>query len=303
MSKNIPMIPTSLPYVGVGRNFLTPDLLEKGEVAEYWRDVAARSYVIPRRGVVPDAYLEPEEEIAPTIGLGIAPRMSRDDIDKCPYDLVERTYIRAEDSLERLIDVEIFKVLNAAIEQDHMIESIDGVSIEMFLEAKAMIEKHDLLCKNILMHPLMFAKIRAWQHPDITFFSDAEWKISGKRGVFFESDIYVSVMAPKNTVYFAAPKEFVGVLPIEYEKQIEEYLDSPRNRVGRTYRSKMGFMVIQAYALSRICCTSGYKIHTSSNDTNNNSYKIDSTGKIEPSQNRFNDDYIDGNYVGGDKPT
>jgi len=46
-------IKTSLMYQAIGRKLLMVDELPQGALARYERDVAVKSYVIPKRGSVP----------------------------------------------------------------------------------------------------------------------------------------------------------------------------------------------------------------------------------------------------------
>ena len=54
-------IKTSLMYQAIGRKLLMVDELPQGALARYERDVAVKSYVIPKRGAVPaEARLGPD---------------------------------------------------------------------------------------------------------------------------------------------------------------------------------------------------------------------------------------------------
>ena len=54
-------IKTSLMYQAIGRKLMMVDELPQGALARYERDVAVKSYVIPKRGGVPSAEVEAEE--------------------------------------------------------------------------------------------------------------------------------------------------------------------------------------------------------------------------------------------------
>ena len=59
-------IKIALEYQAIGRKLLMVDELPQGALPRYERDVAVVSYVIPKRGSVPDMLVEAEELLVPT---------------------------------------------------------------------------------------------------------------------------------------------------------------------------------------------------------------------------------------------
>ncbi len=118
-------IKTSLMYQAIGRKLMMVDELPQGALARYERDVAVKSYVIPKRGGVPSAEVEAEELLVPTIELAAHPQIRLNEIRQRRFYIVDRAQVRAKDSLQRQEDTEVFKVLNAGVPTDQSI-SVSG---------------------------------------------------------------------------------------------------------------------------------------------------------------------------------
>ena len=104
-------IKTSLMYQAIGRKLMMVDELPQGALARYERDVAVKSYVIPKRGGVPSAEVEAEELLVPTIELAAHPQIRLNEIRQRRFYIVDRAQVRAKDSLQRQEDTEVFKVI------------------------------------------------------------------------------------------------------------------------------------------------------------------------------------------------
>ena len=82
-------IKTSLMYQAIGRKLLMVDELPQGALARYERDVAVKSYVIPKRGAVPSAEVEAEELLVPTIELAAHPQLRLNEIRARRFYIVD----------------------------------------------------------------------------------------------------------------------------------------------------------------------------------------------------------------------
>ena len=61
-------IRTSLDYQGIGRKLLVVDPLPQGALPIYDKDVDARSFILSKRGQVPDQIIEGDRIQVPTFG-------------------------------------------------------------------------------------------------------------------------------------------------------------------------------------------------------------------------------------------
>ena len=138
-------IKTSLMYQAIGRKLFMVDELPQGALARYERDVAVKSYVIPKRGGVPSAEVEAEELLVPTIELAAHPQIRLNEIRQRRFYIVDRAQVRAKDSLQRQEDTEVFKVLNAGVPTDQSISVSGTLQPENINLALTLIEEHELM--------------------------------------------------------------------------------------------------------------------------------------------------------------
>jgi hypothetical protein len=245
-------IKTSLMYQGIGRKLLMIDELPQGALPRYERDIAVKSYVIPKRGMVPSSVVEAEELLIPVIELATNPTIKMNEIRQRRYYIVDRAQVRAKDSLQRQEDVEVFKVVNAAIPADHSISVSGTLQPENINLALTLIEEHELVGAKIVLHPQRYKDIRTWGKD---FFDEATQRdilMTGLYGHIYSADIHVSTMAPKNSVYVLAPAQYVGAMPVRQDITVVPADDPRKLRLGWVVFEELGFGVINDYSLSRI---------------------------------------------------
>jgi len=245
-------IKTSLMYQAIGRKLLMVDELPNGALARYERDVAVKSYVIPKRGSVPDALVEAEELIVPTIELAAHPTIRLNEIRARRFYIVDRAQVRAKDSLQRQEDVEVFKVINAAIPTDHSISVSGTLQAENINLALTLIEEHELIGAKIVLAPQRYKDIRGWGKEVYDEATQRDILMTGLYGHIYSADIHVSTMVPKNAVYVLAPAQFVGAMPVKQDITVLPADDPKRLRLGWVVYEEIGFAVINDYALSRV---------------------------------------------------
>jgi len=94
-------IKTSLLYQAIGRKLLMVDELPQGALARYERDIAVKSYVIPKRGSVPTSEVEAEELLVPTIEIAANPSIRLNEVRQRRFYIVDRAQVRAKDTIQR----------------------------------------------------------------------------------------------------------------------------------------------------------------------------------------------------------
>lgn len=263
MSKSIPMIPTSEPYSPIGHLLLANDTLKPNEMPKYQRDIAMKAYVVGRRGETPTTIVEPEELLIPPIEISSKPTIKEDEMGKCDYDIAERIDVRCRDTMNRQIDVEVLKVINAAASNDHSIK-VDKPSWQAVAKACTKVEEHELTVHYIVMHTNVFNQLDELGHKDYIRADhkseDTDKHIGGylsrMRGT---ATILVSTMVPKNAVYILANPLYVGVLvrtklrnEDESGMQVSEGYEAEKSRQFWVYRKVYGFGVINDYAIARV---------------------------------------------------
>jgi hypothetical protein len=245
-------IKTSLMYQAIARKLLMVDQLLQGQLARYERDVATKSYVIPKRGSVPSAEIEAEEILVPTIEIAANPTIRLNEVRQRRFYIVDRAQVRAKDSLQRQEDVETFKVLNAAVPAAQSISVAGTLQPENVNLALTLIEEHELIGAKIVVHPQRYKDIRTWGKDFYDEATQRDILMTGLYGHLYSADIHVSTMVPKNAVYVLAPAQFVGALPVRQDITVLPADDPKRLRLGWVIYEEIGFAVINDYSLSRI---------------------------------------------------
>lgn len=222
-------------YVPIGRELLLTGTIGKGELARITRDIATRAYVIPKRGAVPDMIAEAEDVVIPTFEIATNP-MARivDGISKERLEKVGRKTVAMQE------DMEVFKALSVAVPEDHTIYCKEKELKKAFRTGVAMIEDHLLSVDKVVCH---------------TFRRDKYSRLVEKYNLKNPSKpikLMISVMCPRNTAYFLAPKEYVGRMPIRQEMTVIDADDPKALRLGIVVFEEIGIGIVNEYATSQV---------------------------------------------------
>ena len=245
-------IKTSLMYQAIGRKILMVDELPQGTLARYERDVAVKSYIIPKRGSVPTSEVEAEELLVPTVEIAANPSIRLNEVRQRRFYIVDRAQVRAKDTIQRQEDVQVFKVVNAAVPPVQSISVSGTLQPENINLALTLIEEHELIGAKIIVHPQRYKDIRTWGKEFYDEATQRDILMTGLYGHLYSADIHVSTMVPKNAVYVSAPAQFVGAIPVRQDITVLPADDPKRLRLGWVVYEEVGFAVINDYALSRV---------------------------------------------------
>ena len=245
-------IKTSLMYQAIGRKILMVDELPQGTLARYERDVAVKSYIIPKRGSVPTSEVEAEEILVPTIEIAANPSIRLNEVRQRRFYIVDRAQVRAKDTIQRQEDVQVFKVVNAAVPPVQSLSVSGTLQPENINLALTLIEEHELIGAKIVVHPQRYKDIRTWGKEFYDEATQRDILMTGLYGHLYSADIHVSSMVPKNAVYVTAPAQFVGAIPIRQDITVLPADDPKRLRLGWIVYEEVGFAVVNDYALSRV---------------------------------------------------
>jgi hypothetical protein len=245
-------IKIALEYQAIGRKVLMVDELPQGALPRYERDIAAVSYVVPKRGSVPDVMIEAEELLVPTFEIACNPTVRLNEIRARRYYIVDRAQVKAKDAIQRQEDLEVFKAISVSVSTDNTVTVAGNLTPDNVNMALALIEQRELIGAKILVHPFRYKDIRAWGKD---FFDEATQRdviMSGLYGHVWTADIHVSTMVPKNSVYVLAPPEFVGAMPVRQDITVLPADDPKTLRLGWVVYEEIGVAVINDYACAKI---------------------------------------------------
>jgi hypothetical protein len=223
------------PYQPIGRKLLWAKNIGESTPANIRRDIACISYVIPKKGSVPDMLAVEEYLMIPTFEIATNPLSKiRDDISKDRLEECGRQSIQIQE------DREILKAIDLAVMDSHIITCTEKEVKKAFNIGVALIEEHLLTVDKVVCHPYRRAAF------------SKRVKSYNKKNPDNQLDLLVSVVCPRNTAYFLAAKEYVGRMPIRKDITVLDADDVKAMRAGVLIFEEIGIGVAQDYAISKI---------------------------------------------------
>ncbi len=248
----------ALEYQAVGRKLLMIDELPQGAYARYEKDVRAVAHVLPRRGGVPDMITEGEEILVPTFEIATNPTIRLSEVKARRFYIVDRAQIKAKEAIQKEEDTNIFRAINAAVDDDHTTISTGGsLTVNALNQAFATIEQHDLTVGKIICHALRYADIRNFGKTVYDEATQKEVLTTGLFGHLFTADIHVSSRCPTDTVFLLAPAEYVGAFPVRQDITVLPADDPKKLRIGWVIYEEIGIVIINSYACAKVLVTAG----------------------------------------------
>jgi hypothetical protein len=248
----------ALEYQAVGRKLLMIDELPQGAYARYEKDVRAVAHVLPRRGAVPDMITEGEEILVPTFEIATNPTIRLSEVKARRFYIVDRAQIKAKEAIQKEEDTNIFRAINAAVDDDHTTISTGGsLTVNALNQAFATIEQHDLTVGKIICHALRYADIRNFGKTVYDEATQKEVLTTGLFGHLFTADIHVSSRCPTDTVFLLAPAEYVGAFPVRQDITVLPADDPKKLRIGWVIYEEIGIVIINSYACAKVLVTAG----------------------------------------------
>lgn len=269
-----PPTPDNRGYFGIAKHLLKQDPLEPGDLPRYPRELGVKSYLVPQRGCVPTCVIEANELFVSPFFIGTMPAMHitrfnnllkqyKGD-EQCVID--NHVLPRAKDSIDRQIDLEALKVINAAVDSSHSITAsyFDPSNISL---AIGLLLEHETPPAAIVMAPQMFVKAEDWHDPrweTISYSPDSD--TNRENAIYRGIKVYMSSMVPKNCIYVLADKRFVGVIPTRIDNHCCD-AEVSQSELGLTLpepsedtkawcvASEVGVAVVNDYCVVRIMVT------------------------------------------------
>ena len=173
-------------------------------------------------------------------------------------DLLERARIRGYEAIDRLEDLQTFKVINAACPSDHKIKTL-VFNAQSLIDAMTCIQDHELQIGSITMRRGNFNVMCEWGHkdfielnPEFTVKLPEDNPLKKTKGTFKNIPVYVSSVMPRDTIFVLAKKEYVGHLSIKCDGKEIKVSDSESLKQGWIISKEMGFCVVQDYGVAKI---------------------------------------------------
>lgn len=234
-------------YYRFGRKILKYEVINS-KIKTYKRGIATQSYVIPKRGCVPDHIVEKEELMIPTYRIATCPRW---DVDDDSEDYRSKIYTAIERTLDLTEDQEVLRCLTSSIGEYHIVEAkslFRGYRI-----ACGKIKEHQISPRILLIHPAL------WEESKDDFKIDDEIVNITKSDHIFDDKINIieSVMVPRHSVFVLANPEIVGVF-LQRKDTTMLNADDPCSfkKAIVAYRT-MGVGIINDYSVVKIIIKNG----------------------------------------------
>jgi len=239
-------------YQAVGRKLLMVDELSQGALARYERDIAVKSYVLGKRGAVPDMFVEAEELLVPTFEIATNPTIRLSEVKARRFYIVDRAQMKAKEAIQREEDTNIFNTIAAAVPAAHTVNVAGNLTVSALNTAFAEIESHDLTVAKIVMHPYQYKDVRNFGANVFDEATRREVLMSGLFGHLWTADIHVSTRVPENTIFVLAPGEYVGAFPVRQDISILPADQPEELRIGWVVYEEVGITVINDYATAQV---------------------------------------------------
>jgi len=245
-------IKIALEYQAVGRKLLMTDELPQGALARYERDIAVKSWVLGKRGAVPDSFVETEELLVPTFEIVTNPTIRLSEVKARRFYIVDRAQMKAKEAIQREEDTNIFNTIEAAVPAAHTVAIAGNLTVSALATAFAEIESHDLTVYKIVMHPQQYKDVRNFGKNVYDEATTREVLMSGLFGHLWTADIHVSTRVPEGKVFVLAPGEYVGAFPVRQDISVLPADDPKELRLGWVIYEEVGVTVINDYATAMV---------------------------------------------------
>jgi hypothetical protein len=152
---------------------------------------------------------------------------------------------RAKDSISRIEDEEVFKVISAAAPAEHSLTVLEPVIPSNITVACRLLWEHEVKVANIAYHPRWTNIINEWLREE----KDATWPLGQKAS---EIRCLSSTMCPERTVYILAAAAKVGRIVINIPVTVMN-ADTPKAlRYGRVVWEDLGIAVVNDHCVAKI---------------------------------------------------
>jgi hypothetical protein len=260
----------SLEMHGLARKILLVDRLGGG-ISRYEKTNDIPAYCLGRRNVNGDVrerkniplndfsrVIDGNEILVPTCEIAAYPQIRLSEIRARRFYIVDRAQMKAKEAIQKQEDNIVIELLEKSVRGDQTLyidefhKNYTNNLLSSFLKSFSYIENHDLIVGRIIMHPK--------QYVDVRLFGGEMFEEATRRdvlsnqifGYFKDAEISVSHRVPEGSIYFLAPAEDLGVMPIRQGITVLP-ADDPQNlRLGWIIYEEIGACVLYDYAIAKI---------------------------------------------------
>lgn len=248
--KQIYILPNHGLYAPVSKYMLQEfhpvDMDEDGQFNIY-RDYSSKAYTIPANADMASVHKTSLEPL-PECGFKIAsyPFCVDKEFVENP-DAKDSLKEKGQKSIERQVDREAFRIINAATPADHTI-SVSGIATtEVVGLAISMLDDHEVPVGCIVCHPRSYRQMET----SLDNFVPLNWiQTKPIRGLHRDIPVITSSVCFQNTVFVVGEPQYVGAL-MYFDNYEEKYITNSEGH-GWSITRECGFVVANEYALTKI---------------------------------------------------
>jgi hypothetical protein len=231
-------------YVSIGRKAIFVDELPDGAIPVYDTDIDTPAYVVGEEGDNVLTVVRGERILIPTFELASNPTIPFSQVKERRFDIVRRVKTKAKDELFREEDRKIFTTIQVAAAANVVNAPINVTAalydVEIFADAFANIERHNLRVDKIFMNPAEYKALRKAGRDYVDFETQRELLRTGFMGVLWGAQIFQTSEVPSGNIFVMTEPEFVGVMPVRIDLTVIPADEPSRRRFGWSIFENIG---------------------------------------------------------------
>ena len=247
-------------YSAVARKTFLVEQLPDGALPLYDKDPDVAAYVIGEEGANIISMAKSRRVIFPLFEIASNPVVSLTEVKQRRFDVIDRMQDLAYAQVQAAEDERGFAIIDAVAENgfDSLgvinpdIPVAAPISQNVFADAFAQIEEHDLRVARVFMNARDFSDIRKFGREILDPESQQQLLRTGLMGTLWGAQIITSRLVPRGTVYCTCEPEFFGRMPVRTELTVLS-ADSPSDRtIGFSVFQHLGIGAFNPRGISRM---------------------------------------------------
>lgn len=257
-------IQLKLRYQGLVRNVLIEDPVEPGIIPQY--DVMnelGQAYVLHgTEGEVKITQFEGKIVQANFFRIASYPRVRKDDLYALRSSVIEFAQDQSRQAIQKQEDSRLVMLLEAAVVQasgqdtygnSHVVNAPAGyLTPNVLYDAVTITDQMELESGRMLFNPKDYRDLYRFD-VNQTGWAMKDRVVAGEKITSFgEFQIGRSVIIPAKTIYLTPAPEFLGVMPVRYSLDVEEWNNAPEFQKGWVMDELLSMLILNSNGIVKI---------------------------------------------------
>jgi hypothetical protein len=228
-------------YIRLNRIIFAVDKKEPQETPIYSTKIDAKAFVIPKIGSIPAHIVEAENLVVPTFVIAALPTWKLNETRMAQYEkFVDNLIKRGIESIHRQEDFECIKVLDAAIDKEHVFElTKDSCEenpsqlLKFFIKGIGVIKEHEIAPGYIVMHPTIAEMLflvenkYLYLNKDVATLDNVYQKGTVVFGTYRDIPLLTNNACSKNSIYVTGSPFKAGIVVVKKEAAAGDIIEIP----------------------------------------------------------------------------